>query len=85
MLLTASGITGLPAGQASENFPNTTFYGTNAPSTWVGNTPTTTNVSETLHAEDNVSYLRGKHSMNFGGQYQWLENNASTADGPSCP
>jgi hypothetical protein len=23
--------------------------------------------------------------MNFGWQYQWLENNASTADGPSTP
>src|SRR5580698_9280926 len=23
--------------------------------------------------------------MNFGGQIQWLENNADTADGPSTP
>ena len=52
---------------------------------WVGNTPTTTNVSETYTALDNVNLLKGKHSMNFGGQYQWLENNASTADGPSTP
>ncbi len=83
--LSASGITGLPAGQASENFPNTTFSGTNSPAGWVGNSPTTTNVSETFTALDNLNLLKGKHSMNFGGQYQWLENNASTADGPSTP
>ena len=82
---TASGIKGLPAGQASENFPNTAFSGTNAPYMWVGNTPTTTNVSDTYTLKDNVSYLRGKHSLNFGFQYQWLQNNASTADGPSLP
>jgi hypothetical protein len=91
--LTASGVNGLPAGQASENFPNTSFDGANPPAGlstgtaigWVGNTPTTTNVSETYTALDNVNLLKGKHSMNIGGQFQWLENNASTADGPSTP
>ncbi|HEY6375909.1 MAG TPA: TonB-dependent receptor, partial [Edaphobacter sp.] len=94
--LSASGITGLPAGQASQNAANTLFggpfvapanptQGANAPSAWVGNTPTTTNVSETYTLLNNVQWLKGKHSMNFGGQYQWLENNASTADGPSTP
>ena len=82
---TASGIAGLPDGQASENFPNTSFGGSNAQSAWVGNTPTTTNVSETYTLKDNVQYLRGKHSLNIGFQYQWLENNASVADGPSLP
>jgi hypothetical protein len=83
--LSASGITGLPTGQASQNAANTSFAGSNAPAGWVGNTPTTTNVSETYTLLDNVSLLKGKHSMNFGGQFQWLENNASTADGPSTP
>ena len=91
--LSASGITGLPAGQASQNAANTSFNGSNnaAPLItgttfgWVGNTPTTTNVSETYTLVDNVNWLKGKHSMNFGGQYQWLENNASTADGASTP
>src|ERR1019366_5986286 len=27
----------------------------------------------------------GKHSVNGGFQYQWLENNASTADGRALP
>src|SRR5579871_658869 len=92
--LAASGITGLPAGQGSQNAANTTFTGNNPPAGpttsatsfgWVGNTPTTTNVSNTFTLVDNVNWLKGKHSMNFGGQLQWLQNNASTADGPSTP
>jgi hypothetical protein len=83
--LSASGITGLPAGQASQNAANTSFGGSNAPTSWVGNNPTTTNVSNTYTMVDNVNWLKGKHSMNFGGQLQWLQNNASTADGPSTP
>ncbi len=83
--LSASGITGLPAGQASMNAANTAFGGNNAQTAWVGNTPTTTSVSETYTIVDNVQYLKGKHSMNIGGQLQWLEDNSSTADGPSTP
>jgi hypothetical protein len=83
--LAASGITGLPPGQASDNAANLSFSGTNAPSNWVGNTPTTTNRSLTYEFTDNLALVKGKHSMNFGGQIQWLENNADTADGPSTP
>jgi Carboxypeptidase regulatory-like domain len=83
--LSTSGITGLPAGQGSQNAANTAFNGSSPPAGWVGNTPTTTNVSETYTLVDNINWLKGKHSMNFGGQYQWLENNASVADGPSTP
>ncbi|HEY4358592.1 MAG TPA: TonB-dependent receptor [Acidobacteriaceae bacterium] len=83
--LAASGITGLPPGQASDNAANLAFAGTNAPSSWVGNTPTTTNRSLTYEFLDNLALLKGRHSMNFGGQIQWLENNADTADGPSTP
>ncbi len=83
--LSASGITGLPAGQASMNAANTAFGGSNAQSAWVGNTPTVTSVSETYTMLDNVSWLKGRHSMNMGGQYQWLQDNAATADGASTP
>jgi Carboxypeptidase regulatory-like domain len=83
---TASGVTGVPAGQASTNFPQVTFSGANSPANWsTPNTQTTTNVSETFTALDNLNLLKGKHSMNFGGQIQWLQNNASTNDGPSAP
>jgi hypothetical protein len=83
--LSASGITGLPAGQASENAANTAFAGASAPTGWVGNTPTSTSVSDTYTLVDNIQWLKGRHSMNFGGVYQWLQNNASTADGASTP
>jgi hypothetical protein len=83
--LAASGITGLPAGQASDNAANTSFGGSNAPTGWVGNTPSNTNASTTYTLLDNLSWLKGRHSMNIGGQLQWLENNADTADGPSTP
>ena len=83
--LAASGITGLPAGQASTNAANLSFAGTNAPTSWVGNTPTVTSRALTYEVLDNLALLKGKHSMNFGGQIQWLENNADSADGPSTP
>ncbi|WP_245818108.1 TonB-dependent receptor [Granulicella rosea] len=83
--LAASGITGLPAGQASMNAANLSFSGTNAPTSWVGNTPTTTSRSLTYEALDNISWTKGINSMNFGGQVQWLEDNADTADGASTP
>ena len=83
--LAASGISGLPAGQASDNAANLSFSGTNAPTSWVGNTPSTTNRSSTYEFTDNLALVKGRHSMNFGGQIQWLQNNADTADGPSTP
>jgi hypothetical protein len=81
----AAGVTGLPAGQASSNFPNTSFAGTNAPTGWVGNTPSNTSRALTYEFTDNLALVKGRHSMNFGGQIQWLENNADTADGASTP
>ena len=83
--LAASGATGLPPGQASDNAANLSFSGANAPTSWVGNTPTNTTRSLTYEVLDNLALLKGRHSMNFGGQFQWLENNADTADGPSTP
>ncbi|MEO6922594.1 MAG: TonB-dependent receptor, partial [Bryocella sp.] len=83
--LGATGITGLPAGQATTNAANLSFAGANAPTGWVGNTPTTTNRAATYEFTDNLGLLKGRHSMNFGGQIQWLQNNADTADGASTP
>ncbi len=74
------GITGLPAGQAQTDFPNTTFSGNSAPTSWVGNNPTSTSNSQNFEAVDNVQFVKGSHAMNFGAQYQWLELNADTQD-----
>jgi hypothetical protein len=80
-----AGVTGLPAGQASENFPGVTFGGSNAQGTWATPSTGSTSVSETYEIVDNVQWVKGAHAMTFGFQYQWLENQASTADTGSLP
>lgn len=81
-----AGITNLPPGQASEEFPGASFAGADAQSTWTANGAsgaTYTSVSDTYTAIDNLQWVKGRHSMTFGFQYQWLQDNASTYDGPS--
>ena len=73
------GVTGLPAGQTSIDFPNTTFTGNAAPTGWGGNNPTSSTLDNTFEIVDNVQYVRGAHAMNFGLQFQWLQINASFA------
>ena len=81
------GITNLPAGQAGEEFPGTSFgttpaYGT-VQTTWTGNgnaisTQLTTPNNFTI--VDNVQWLKGKHAFTFGVTIQWQEiNNANPA------
>jgi Carboxypeptidase regulatory-like domain len=68
------GVKGLPSGQAAGSFPEESFSGTDAPSQWgtqngyQGNT-------DSLNLLDNLQWVHGKHSLSFGGQYQWLEYN----------
>jgi hypothetical protein len=84
---TSAGITGMPAGQAATEFPTSTFAGSNAQSQW-GNgasAATYTSVSETYTLIDNLQWVKGKHAITAGIQVQWLENQASTADGLSTP
>lgn len=85
---TAMGInfTGVPSdGQAVTEFPTQIFGGSNAQSEWGegGTGVTATTVSETYTAVDNLLWIKGKHAMTFGIQFQWLEENASTYDGPT--
>lgn len=72
---TAAGITGLPAnGQAPGSFPVVKFTGADAPAQWgpqtgyVGNTDAYTLL-------DNLQWVRGKHSLTFGGQVEWMSYN----------
>jgi Carboxypeptidase regulatory-like domain/TonB dependent receptor len=84
---TAAGINGLPPGQASEEMPTSIFGSSTSPqlTQWGNGTSgnTSTSVSETYSMIDNLEWIKGKHAMTFGFQYQRLENNASSADGPS--
>ncbi|MGA2889183.1 MAG: TonB-dependent receptor [Terracidiphilus sp.] len=80
-----AGITGLPPGQASTEFPTSIFNGSNAQSQWSNGTSsaTYTSVSETLTMLDNLEWIKGRHNITVGMQLQWLQDQASTADGPS--
>jgi hypothetical protein len=78
--------TGVPSnGQAVTEFPTQIFGGSNAQQEWGegGSGVTATTVSEAYTAVDNLLWIKGKHSMTFGAQFQWLEENASNYDGPT--
>ncbi len=81
---TAMGITGLPAGPAQQAFPITTFSGTNAPTNWGGTTPNVT-LAENYALLDNLQWVKGRHTLTFGGQSAWLLYNTISATGGSTP
>ncbi|QMV18699.1 TonB-dependent receptor [Granulicella sp. 5B5] len=85
-----AGITGLPVGQASGNFPGTTFgtstLFTTAPYEWTENGASDAShnvVPNAFTLVDNLSWTKGKHNMTFGFQTQWLEDNTSAQSTPS--
>jgi len=81
---TAQGLTGLPAGPASQAFPIVTFAGTNAPTNWAGQGPNIT-LAENYTLLNNVQWNVGKHSFTFGGQIAWLQYNVTPNTGGSSP
>ncbi len=80
----ALGISGLPAGQAANAFPNVRFSGTDSPNYWAGYTGNTqaTNAYTLL---DNLNYSIGKHSITGGVQIAWLQYNYTPQTGGSTP
>jgi len=84
------GITGLPAGQASTEFPEISFSTTTANAaqmaTWTSNGAsgaTQTTVPNTFTLLDNFMITKGKHSLTLGFTTQWLEDNVAAQLGPS--
>ena len=84
------GITNLPAGQASDEFPGVTFNSStafpNVQNPWTTNGATgatQTTVPNAFTLVDNLEWIKGKHSMTFGIQMQWLQDNVSAQLGPS--
>jgi len=84
------GITNLPAGQASTNFPGTSFATTTANATaiapWTSNGAsgaTQTTIPNTFTLLDNFLITKGKHSLTIGFTSQWLEDNVAAQLGPS--
>jgi len=76
---TTFGITGLPAGQASTEFPGSTFSGSNNQTSWQQPDVTATTVSNALTLVDNLQWVKGSTPLPPAFQIQWLEDQASTA------
>lgn len=84
------GITNLPPGQASDEFPGVTF-GTNklfpvVQSNWTANGAsgaTQFTVPNAFTYVDNLQFTMGRHAMTAGIQLQWLQDNVATQAGPS--
>jgi len=81
---TAMGITGLPPGAAQGGFPFVTYAGTDAPTNWAGEGPSVT-LAENYTLLDNLQWVKGKHTLTFGGQIAWLLYNVVNATGGSTP
>ncbi|MBV8828679.1 MAG: TonB-dependent receptor [Acidobacteriaceae bacterium] len=71
-----AGLTGLPPGQAGQDFPTITFSGPESPDPWRGtNSQIFNDTQNTFTLQDNVQWTKGKHSMVLGGQIMWLQAN----------
>lgn len=84
------GITNLPQGQASTEFPGASFGTTtansNALANWTSNGATgatQTTVPNTYTLLDNFLLVKGAHSITIGGQVQWLQDNVAAQLGYS--
>jgi hypothetical protein len=75
------GITGTPAGQATDVFPIVAFGSSNNPPTqWNGTTANST-IAENYTLLDNLQWNFGRHSLTFGGQIAWMLYNVANATG----
>ena len=75
-----AGLKGLPPSVVQLAFPDINFAGTNSPGGWQGtNAHFYTEVANTYTAQDNVMWVKGRHSMVFGFQWQALQDNQNFA------
>jgi hypothetical protein len=82
---TALGIGNLPGGQAASTFPGATFSGSiDSPSSFSAPTGNHEAVN-TFTIGDEFQWLKGRHSITFGGTFQFLEFNQSTSDSTTKP
>jgi Carboxypeptidase regulatory-like domain/TonB dependent receptor len=74
-----AGLKGLPPGIASTGFPDITFAGNNAPVAWDGtNSHAFNEAQNTVDLQNNVLWIKGKHNITFGFQFQTLQDNENT-------
>lgn len=85
------GITNLPspAGQATTDFPTVTFGATTgispAMTNWKQGAAAATTITSpaTFVLVDNLSWLKGRHSMTFGASFEFLQTKNATPKGPT--
>ena len=86
-----AGITGLPVGQATTEFPGSTFSSSTAapsatPTPWGaqgGSQRSSSTVPTTFTIVDNLHWSVGQHNITFGVQTQWLQDNVISTLGSS--
>ena len=68
-----AGITGIPGGLASQDFPPINFSGTNSPTSWAtyNYTASQLNVTSTNEAQDNLQWVHGRHDFIVGGELEF--------------
>ncbi len=75
-----AGLKGLPEGPVSLTFPDINFAGTNSPGGWQGtNAHFFNEAANTFTLQDNLMWVKGRHSMAFGFQWQSLQDNENFA------
>jgi hypothetical protein len=75
-----AGIKGLPPSVVQLAFPDINFTGTNSPGGWQGtNAHFYTEVANTFTVQNNAVWVKGRHSMVFGFQWQGLQDNENFA------
>ena len=68
-----AGLKGLPPTVVAATFPDINFTGTNSPGGWQGtNAHFFNEAANTFTAQDNLMWVKGRHSMVFGFQWQSL-------------
>ncbi|MGA2672513.1 MAG: TonB-dependent receptor [Terracidiphilus sp.] len=77
------GVTGLPVGQTASSFPDISF-GSSDVASWGPQASSMAN-TDNFTALDNLQWIHGKHSISFGGQYQWLGYNYNADATGSSP
>jgi hypothetical protein len=78
-----AGLKGLPPGQASDAFPPVYFNGPNSPTVWHHNTYVESffDNTHTYTAQDNLQWIRGKHSVTVGAQFIFQQENTAQPSG----
>ncbi|HXB73647.1 MAG TPA: TonB-dependent receptor [Candidatus Acidoferrales bacterium] len=76
-----AGLTGLPAGGASDVFPTINFGGTNAPIGWAGTNAVAFDEAQNSYTfQENLQWVKGSHAITFGFQHQRLQDNNVNPD-----